>query len=110
MDKQLPVWRENAPSHRQVVRRPTLLRAEFAALRLSWPCLVTDISPRGAGVRFHEVHRLEIGTGATLRLLSYGLIRSEVRHCERTTVGVLFLHQGARDDEMVRWLASMHIT
>lgn len=109
MDGQLTSWLETGPSHRQVVRRPTLLRAEFGASRLTWPCLVLDISPRGAGVRFDEEHRLEVGTASTLRLAEYGVIPSQVRHCERAFAGVLFLHSGSRDLEMIRWLAAMHV-
>lgn len=109
MDKQMTSWREPAPSHRQVVRKATLLRAEFGIARVVWPCLVLDISPRGAGVHFDEAHRLEIGTPSTLRLLHYGIIFCEVRHSEAVFAGVLFLHRGARDLEMSRWLEAMHV-
>lgn len=110
MDKLQPSWREPATSHREVARKPTLLRAEFGVLRLTWPCLVLDISPRGAGVRVQREHVLEVGTPSTLRIMEYGLIQSEVRHCEHAFVGVLFAHRGANDLEMIRWLASLHIT
>jgi hypothetical protein len=97
-------WGESTGSRRRVARRAIVLTAELIALRLSWPCLVLDISPIGAGVRLSGTERLQVGASSSLRLREFGSIASEVRRLDPAFVGLMFRRQDERDAEMRRWL------
>lgn len=102
-------WIESGGSKRFVFRRAIVLNAELAALYRNWHCLILDISPRGAGVRLSGVQRLAIGVTSNLRLAEFGSIPAEVRRLETAFIGLRFLHRGAHDAEMVRWLELLNI-
>jgi PilZ domain len=109
MSVSIESWVDPERSQRHFRRHAVLFSAELMALHLTWPCMILDISPRGAGVHLPAADHLEVGLNSHLRLFEFGSIESEVRHQEVAFVGLRFRHGGASDAQMVRWLEALHV-
>lgn len=73
-------------------------------------CLLFDISPQGARLRFADGTAPEVGTEVMFDLEGYGQIAAVVRHGGSGVVGIMFLHDEAAEVRLARWLLEVKPT
>lgn len=107
-DKQeLAPWDKKQEPRRRFRRWPVEVRTVLGTEGQAHNCTIYDLSPGGARVILSEPMALAEGAEVTLVLEGFGVVPAEVRSCDGTELGLMFLHGEDEEVELARYLVSL---